>query len=325
MRKIWYKTAINEAMHEEMARDERVFLIGEDVDLFGGVFKISRGLVERFGARRVRGTPISESAFVGLAAGAAMTGLRPIVDMMFWDFANDAYGQIFNQAARIHYISNGQYHVPITIIGSCGLAGSSGGHHSSRPYPAYANMPGLKIVVPSTPYDIKGLLKTAIRDNDPVLFFQHRALHNFKGEVPEEEYLIPFGQADVKRQGTDVTVVATLRMLHLALKAADTLEKEGVSVEVVDPRTLFPLDKETILASVRKTGRLVVADEAFEPFGLGGEMAALAADEAFYYLDSPIKRIHPVFSPEPMTPPLEKAWLPSEDRIVAGIREVMNQ
>jgi pyruvate/2-oxoglutarate/acetoin dehydrogenase E1 component len=325
MRKITYIEAVREATREEFQRDETIFMFGEGIGERGGAWTQTKGMYPEFGRKRLIDTPLSEPGFIALAVGAAMTGLRPIVDMMFWDFANDAYGQIFNQAARIHYISNGQYHVPITIIGSCGLAGGSGGHHSSRSYPAYANMPGLKIVLPSTPYDIKGLLKTAIRDDDPVLIFQHRALHNFKGEVPEEEYLIPFGQADVKRQGTDVTVVATLRMLHLALKAAEALEKEDVSVEVVDPRTLFPLDKETILASVRKTGRLVVVDEAFEPFGLGGEMAALAADEAFYYLDSPIKRIHPVFSPEPMTPPLEQAWLPGEARIVAGIREVMNQ
>jgi pyruvate/2-oxoglutarate/acetoin dehydrogenase E1 component len=244
---------------------------------------------------------------------------------MFWDFANEVVGQIMNQAGRIHYMSNGQYNVPIVIHGVVGIGQSAGGHHSGRHYPMYMQMPGLKIAIPSTPYDTKGIFKTAIREDDPVLIFYHKNMLNVRGEVPEDEYLVPLGQAAVRREGTDVTLVATLRMTIAAQKAAEALAAEGISVEVIDPRTLVPLDKETILDSVRKTNRLVVVDEAFSPCGIGAEMAALAADEAFYYLDSPIKRVHPPSVPEPSSPPLEKAMVPDVERIVIAVREVMNQ
>jgi pyruvate/2-oxoglutarate/acetoin dehydrogenase E1 component len=244
---------------------------------------------------------------------------------MFWDFANEAFGQIINQAARIRYLSNGQFKVPIVIHGAIGAVHSAGGHHSGRHYPVYCNMPGLKIVIPSTPYDAKGLLKTSIRDDNPVLMFEHRALLNTKGNVPEGEYTIPLGEAVVRREGSDVTLVATAAMVILALEVAESLSKEGISVEVVDPRTLVPLDKETIINSIRKTGRLIVVDEAFGTCGIGGEIAGLAADEAFYYLESPIKLVHSLPVPDPMAPPLERAMVPDKERVAAAVKEVMNQ
>ena len=258
MRKIWYKTAINEAMHEEMARDERVFLIGEDVDLFGGVFKISRGLVERFGARRVRGTPISESAFVGLAAGAAMTGLRPIVEIMYVDFALVAMDQLINQAASTSYMSGGRVRLPLVVRGQYGTGTCEAAQHSRNFESWFINTPGYKVVMPSTAYDAKGLLKSAIRDENPVLYLENRVLYTHKEEVPEGEWLVPIGSADVKRPGGDITVVATGYAVHKALAAAKQLAGK-VEVEVLDPRTLDPLDLPAILASVRRTANLLVA------------------------------------------------------------------
>ena len=325
MREIRYIDAVREAQWEEMRRDDRVFMFGEGIGPRGGCFTQTRGMWPEFGEKRLRDVPLSEPGFTGLAIAAAMTGLRPIVDIMFWDFANEVVGQIVNQAGRIHFMSNGQYNVPIVIHGVVGVGQSAGGHHSGRHYPMYMHMPGLKVVIPATPYDVKGLLKTAVRDDDPVLVFMHKGLINTKGEVPEEEYTIPLGVADVRREGSDVTLVATARMVQVALQAADTLAEEGVSVEVIDPRTLVPLDKETILDSIRKTNRVVVVDEAFSPCGVGAEIAALAADEAFYYLDSPIKRVHPPSIPAPSSPPLEQAMVPDAERVVATVREVMNQ
>ncbi len=325
MREIRYIDAIREAQAEEMRRDKTVFIFGEGIGPRGGAFTQTQGMWDEFGEKRLIDTPISELGFTGVAVGAAMTGLRPIVDIMFWDFAFEALGQIVNQAARIHYMSNGQIKVPLVVRGVIGAGQSAGGHHSNSPYPLYTQMPGLKIVIPATPYDVKGLLKTAIRDDDPVMVFEHKGLYNTKGPVPEEEYTIPFGQAIVRREGSDVTLVATSRMVLLALEAAETLADEGISAEVVDPRTLVPLDKKTILASIRKTNRVVVVDEAFSPCGVGGEIAALAADEAFYHLDAPIKRIHSLSVPTPSSPPLEKAVVPSLEQIVTTVREVMNQ
>jgi pyruvate/2-oxoglutarate/acetoin dehydrogenase E1 component len=325
MREIRYIEAVREAQWEEMRRDDSIFIFGEGIGPRGGAFTQTQGMWPEFGEDRLLDVPLSEMGFCGLAIAAAMTGLRPIVDFMFWDFANEAFGQIINQAARIHYMSNGQYKVPIVMHGVVGVGQSAGGHHSGRHYPVYAQMPGLKIIIPATPYDVKGLLKTAIRDDDPVLVFLHRGMFNMRGPVPEKEFTIPLGQANVCREGSDVTVVATLSMVHLALQAAEALAVEGISVEVVDPRTLAPLDSETILSSIRKTNRLVVVDEAFSPCGVGAEMAALAADEAFYYLDAPIKRVHPPSVPEPSSPPLEKAWLPTMTQLATTVREVMNQ
>jgi pyruvate dehydrogenase E1 component beta subunit len=325
VREIKYIEAIREAQHEEMHRDESVFMFGEGIGPRGGCWTQTKGMWPRFGERRLIDVPLSENGFVGLAIFAAATGLRPIVDMMFWDFANEAFGQIVNQAARIRYLSNGQFRAPIVIHGATGLGRSAGGHHSGRLYPAYCNMPGLKVILPSTPYDAKGLLKTAIRDDDPVLMFEHRALLNTTGPVPEEEYTVPFGEAVVRRTGRDVTMVATAAMVIVALRVAEALAGEGISIEVIDPRTLVPLDKDGILHSIRKTGRLVVLDEAFSPCGIGGEIAALAADEAFDYLDSPVKRIHSVAVPDPMSPPLETAMLPADDHVAEVVREITNR
>jgi pyruvate/2-oxoglutarate/acetoin dehydrogenase E1 component len=325
MREIRFIEAIREAQWEEMRRDETIFMFGQGIGQRGGAFTQTRGMWPEFGEKRLIDVPLSEMGFTGLAIAAAMTGLRPIVDIMFWDFANEAIGQIVNQAGRVHYMSNGQYKVPLVIHGVVGVGQSAGGHHSGRHYPLYAQMPGLKVVLPATPYDVKGLLKTAIRDDDPVLVFYHKGMLNDRGPVPEEEYTVPLGQAVVRREGTDVTVVATLKMVALALKAAEVLAEEGISVEVIDPRTLVPLDKGAILDSIRKTNRVVVVDEAFSPCGVGAEIAALAADEAFYYLDAPIKRIHPLSVPEPSSPPLERAMLPDVEQVVASLREVMHQ
>jgi pyruvate dehydrogenase E1 component beta subunit len=325
MREIRYIEAIREAQWEEMNRDETIFMFGEGIGPRGGAFAQTKGMWSEFGEKRLMDVPLSEMGFTGLAIAAAMTGLRPIVDLMFWDFANEAIGQIINQAARVHYMSNGQFKVPLVIHGVVGVGQSAGGHHSGRHYPLYTHMPGLKVALPATPYDAKGLLKTAIRDDNPVLVFFHKGLLNTRGTVPEDEYTIPLGQAAVRREGKDVTVVCTLKMVYVALEAAETLAKEGISAEVIDPRTLVPLDKETILASIRKTNRLVVVDEAFSPCGIGAEMAALASDEAFYYLDAPIKRVHTLSVPEPSSPPLEQAIIPSPEQVMAVVREVMNQ
>ena len=325
MREIRYIDAVREAQWEEMRRDETIFMFGEGIGSRGGCWTQTKGMWPEFGEKRLIDVPLSENGFVGLAIFAAVTGLRPIIDIMFWDFANEAFGQIINQAARMRYLSNGQFKVPIVIHGVIGAVHSAGGHHSGRHYPVYCNMPGLKIVIPSTPYDAKGLLKTSIRDDNPVLMFEHRALLNTKGNVPEGEYTIPLGEAVVRREGSDVTLVATAAMVILALEVAESLSKEGISVEVVDPRTLVPLDKETIINSIRKTGRLIVVDEAFGTCGIGGEIAGLAADEAFYYLESPIKLVHSLPVPDPMAPPLERAMVPDKERVAAAVKEVMNQ
>lgn len=325
MREIRFIEAIREAQLEEMRRDEAVCLFGESISFRGGAFTETLGIWDELGDKRVVDMPISELGFTGMAVGAAITGLRPIVDITFWDFSFEISGQLIMQAARLHYISNGQIKVPLVVFAVIGMEQSGGAHHSGSPYVLYAHMPGLKVVVPSTPYDVKGLMKTAIRDDDPVLMFFHRGLNNTKGNVPEEEYTIPFGQSTVRREGTDVTVVALSRMVHVAMKAADQMEEEGISVEVIDPRTLVPFDKAGVLDSIKKTNRLVVVDEAYSPFGVGAEIAALAADEMFYYLDAPIKRVHSPSVPAPLSPPLEQAVIPSVDRVVAAVREVMAQ
>lgn len=325
MREIRYIDAIREAQEEEMRRDDSVFIFGEGIGPRGGNFTQTKGMWPEFGEKRLIDVPLSELGFTGIAIGAAMTGLRPIVDIMFWDFAYEAMGQIINQAGRIHYMSNGQFSVPMVIRGAMGVGQSAGGHHSCRSYPLFAQMPGLKVVIPATPRDAKGLLKSAIRDDDPVLVFEHKGLNNTTGPVPEEDYTIPLGKAAVHREGTDVTLVATGKMVLLAMDAAEAVASEGISVEVVDPRTLVPLDRETILASIRKTNRVMVVDEAYSPCGVGGEIAALAADEALYYLDAPVKCIHSLSIPAPASPPLEQAMVPDLKKVVGGIAEVMNQ
>lgn len=321
LKEIRYIRAITEALREEMARDKNVIIIGEDVGVSGGTFSATRGLFQEFGAQRVKDTPISESTFVGLALGAAITGLRPVVEIMFMDFLTVCMDQIANQIAKAHMFG-GQFKVPLTIRTPAGAGLSAGPQHSQCLEAWFAHIPGIKVVMPSTPYDVKGLLKSSIRDDNPVLFIEHKGLLGMMGEIPEEEYTIPLGQADVKRQGSDVTVVATARMVYEAMTAADKLATDGISIEIVDPRTITPLDKDTILNSVKKTGKVVIAHEAVKTMGFGAEIAAIIADEAFDYLDAPIKRVGAPFTPVPFSKPLEEFYLPSSDDIVAAVKEI---
>jgi pyruvate/2-oxoglutarate/acetoin dehydrogenase E1 component len=323
MREILYVQAINEALREEMRRDPTVFLMGEDVQT--GAFGTTGGLVDEFGAERVRNTPITESGFVGAAVGAALAGMRPIAEFLIASFIWVAMDQLVNQAAKMRYMSGGQAKLPITYRALYGVLGSAAAQHSQSPHAMLLNCPGIKLVLPSTPYDVKGLLKTAIRDDNPVLFFEHGALGGLKGEVPEEEYTIPFGVADVKRQGTDVTVVAFGMMVHKALAAAEELAKDGLSVEVIDPRTLVPLDKKTILASVKKTGRLVTVDEGNKQGGAGNEVVGAVVEDGdtFGALKAPIQRVAAPDVPIPFSPPLEKFVIPDEGKVAAAVKQVM--
>ena len=306
-----------------MARDKNVILIGEDVGSSGGTFSATRGLLEEFGRQRVIDTPISESSFTGLALGAATTGLRPVVEIMFMDFLTTCMDPIVNQIAKARYMFGEQFKVPITIRTPAGGGLSAGPQHSQCFEAWFAHIPGLKVVMPSTIYDVKGLLKSSIRDDNPVIFIEHKGLHSLKGDIPEEEYTIPLGKADVKREGSDVTVVATARMVYEAMTAADKLAADGISVEIVDPLTISPLDKDTILNSVKKTNKVVVVHEAVKTMGFGAEIAAIIAEEAFDYLDAPIKRIGAPFVPVPFSKPLEKSYLPSSDSIIAAVKEIV--
>jgi len=336
MKRLTMAEAIREALREEMLRDEGVFLIGEDIGIekgFGGPFGVTKGLSEEFGHERVRDTPISESAIVGVAIGAAMMGMRPVAEVQYGDFIFCAMDQVVNQAAKLRYMSGGQVKVPMVLRVPTGATGR-GAQHAQSPEGFFIHVPGLKVVAPSTPYDAKGLLKTAIRDDNPVLFFEHKLLYGTKGYravrggvelvsvIPDEEYLIPFGVADVKRKGDGVTIVAKLLMVHRSLAAAEKLEKEGISVEVIDPRTLVPLDKQTILKSVKKTGRLVIVEENTKTGGWGAEVAAMVAEEAIDYLDAPIKRVSTMDTPIPASPPLESYVIPDEERIIKAVKEL---
>ncbi|MFH0797586.1 MAG: alpha-ketoacid dehydrogenase subunit beta [Candidatus Omnitrophota bacterium] len=331
--------ALREALREEMRRDERVFILGEDVAEFGGAYQITQGLVEEFGRERVRNTPISEEAIVGAAVGAAITGMRPVVEIQFNDFLTCAMDQIVNQAAKMRVMFGGQVSVPIVIRAPVGATGR-GAQHSQSLEAWFMHTPGLKVVVPSTPYDAKGLLKAAIRDNNPVMFFEHKRLYGSRspggkartisGEMeatmtpaPDEEYVIPLGQADIKKKGKDITVIATLFMVHRVLAIAEALQKEGIDIEVVDPRTLVPLDKETIINSVKKTGRAVIVSEDPLTCGVTSEIASIIAEEAFDYLDAPIKRVAVMDTPIPFAPASEDYVLPNEKRIVTAIRETI--
>ena len=321
MRTITYSQAIYETMREEMARDPNVILIGEDVGTFGGVWGVSGDLVKLFGEDRVRDTPISETAIIGASLGAAMMGLRPIAEIMFGDFLPVAGDQLVNQLAKARYMSGGKASVPVTVRITSGAPGSAAAQHSQSPEGWYMNVPGLKIAVPATPADAAGLLRTAIRGEDPVLFFEHKMLYALKGEVSDDpEFAVPFGQAAVRREGKDVTVIAIGGMLPKALEAAETLANEGIEIEVVDPRTLVPLDKETILASVRKTSRVIVAHEAHKRLGPGAEIAAMIAEEAIGYLDGPIVRVAARNVPLPYSPELESYVLPQTQDIVEAAR-----
>jgi len=321
-RTISYLDAGIEALREEMSRDPTIFYIGQGIGSRGGNFQQTRGLWAEFGGERLRDTPIAELAQVGLGVGAAMTGARPIVDIVFLDFILEATGQLIHQASTIHYISNGKFKVPLVVRAAMGSLRSSGPHHSHTFYSFFMHIPGLKVVVPSTPYDVKGLLKTSIRDDNPVLFIEHKGIYSTKGPVPAEEYTIPFGEAVVCRSGKDVTLVAVSQMVLRALEAAQILEQQGISVEIIDPRTVAPLDKGAILRSVAKTGRLAVVDEAYATCGFGAEIAALVSEEALDELDAPVRRISALPAPHAFSPSLDRYLLPSVERIVRDVSEL---
>lgn len=322
-REIAYVEAGVEALREEMRRDPAIIYVGQGIGPRGGNFKQTRGLWDEFGEDRVRDTPISELGQVGLGVGSAIAGSRPIVDIVFLDMMMEAMGQTVEQAATIHYTSNGKVKIPLVVRAAMGTVRSTGPHHSRCFYSWFAHTPGLKVAVPSTPSDVKGLLKSAIRDDGPVIFIEHKALYNRKGQVAPEEYLIPFGQARICRPGKDVTILAISLMVERALEAAAVLEKEGISAEVIDPRTVMPFDKETLLASVRKTGRLIIVDEAQAFCGFSAEAAALVSEEALEYLDAPVKRVCSLHTPMPFSPCLEATVLPSVEKVVNAAHAVV--
>lgn len=324
MRTLTFANAINEALRQEMQRNPKIFIAGEDVGLYGGIYGVTAGLFNEFGEERVKDTPISESAIIGMAVGSAAAGLVPVVEIMFVDFIGVCMDQLLNQAAKMKYMFGGKAKLPMVLRTTEGAGHGAAAQHSQCLDAWFMHVPGLKVVVPSTPYDAKGLMITALRDENPVVFLEHKFLYGtVEGDVPEEEYTIPFGMADVKREGTDVTVVATMHMVHKALGAAAQLEKEGISVEVVDPRTLTPFDEDTIIDSVKKTHRLVVVTEEVAHAGSSAEIAARVADKAFDYLDAGIKRVTAPFTPVPFSPVLEQEFIPSEAKIIAAIREVL--
>ena len=324
-REISFVAATVEALDYEMARNPGIFVLGEGIGVRGGNFGTTAGLFAKYGAERLRDTPICERGFVGLGCGAAMTGTRPIIDFMFIDFLNDAFGELINQIAKMQYMSSGRLRMPILLRGCIGIGHAAATHHSGSYHSIYAHIPGLRVVVPSTPHDAKGLFTHALRCNDPVLFLEPRELMSTKGSVPVEPYEIEFGQARIAREGRDVTVVAIALMVQRSLAAAEQLAKEGISVEVIDPRTVSPLDTDTILASVKKTGRLLIVDEAFSPCSLGAEIAARVADTGFDDLDAPIRRINGAFAPTPYSPPLEKAMIPHVEDIARAIRDLVEE
>lgn len=324
LRKITYREALREALREEMHRDPTVFLLGEDIGKFwGGAFKVTEGLAEEFGDERVRDTPISESAIIGTGVGAAITGMRPVAEIMFGDLTALAMDQIANQAAKICYMFGGQAKCPLVIRTPFGAGVNIASHHSQSLEAWFMHVPGLFVAMPSTPHDAKGLLKTAIRGNNPVFFCEHKLLYPAVGEVPEEEYTVPFGVADLKREGSDVSVVATSYMVHKALRVAEAFQKEGLNVEVIDLRTLTPLDRQAIVKSVKKTGRIVIVSEDCRTAGVAAEIAAVVAEEALDYLDAPVKRVCEPDTPIPFSPPLEQYVIPDEKIIAKAIKEVM--
>ena len=325
MREITYGDALVEALTEEMRRDERVFLMGEDVGRFGMVYWARPQLWKEFEDERVRDTPISENAIVGFALGAAITGMRPVADIMFCDLLALSMDQIVNQVAKVRYMFGGEINVPLVIHSSLGGLRSAAAQHSQHLESWFTHVPGLKVVVPSTPYDAKGMFKSAIRDNNPVIFFEHQQLMHTKGQVPEEEYLVPFGKADIKREGKDMTVVSYSLMVHRVLRAAEELEKKGVNIEVIDLRTLNPLDKKTILESVEKTGRLLIIHQASTTSGFGAEIAAMVAQEGFELLISPIHRLGSLDVPVPFSPEMENFVVPDEANIIDEVLSMMNQ
>ncbi|TNB48980.1 alpha-ketoacid dehydrogenase subunit beta [Martelella lutilitoris] len=320
MRKITLSQAVNEALAEELRRDPTTFIIGEDVAEAGTPFKVLSGLVEEFGTERIIDTPIAEPGFMGIAVGAAMTGSRPIVDLMFGDFLFLIMDQLCNQAAKIHYMSGGKLNVPLVVRTNLGATRRSAAQHSQSLHALVAHIPGLKVALPSSAYEAKGLMKTAIRDNNPVVIFEDKLMYNDKAEVPEEEYLIPFGEAAILREGRDITLVATSSMVQVALAAADLLAKDGISAEVIDPRTIVPLDEETILKSVKKTSRAMVIDEGHQSYGITGEIASRIAEKAFYHLDAPVLRMGAMDVPVPFSPALEDITVPTPERVAEKAR-----
>lgn len=320
MRELTIAQALNEALRESMAADERVFIMGEDIALHGGVFSVTKGLLEEFGLQRVRNTPISESAIVGAALGAAMTGMRPVAEIQYLDFTACAMDPILNQTAKMRFMSGGQTNVPLVIRAQQGSGRGNAAQHSQSLEAWFFHVPGLVVVQPATPYDAKGLLKASIACDDPVIFIEHKFMYSTKGEVPEEPYEIPLGKARVARAGTDATIVATAMMLARALEAADTLAAEGISAEVIDPRTLFPLDLETICSSVARTHRAVVVHEAITRGGIGAEIAARITEMVFDELDAPVERVGALETPIPYHPRLEQTMIPRADDIVAATR-----
>src|SRR6059058_1819268 len=324
-RTLTFAQAVNEALSEELRRDETVFVIGEDVAEAGTPFKVLAGLVEEFGVERVLDSPISEPGITGIGVGAAMTGLRPVVDIMFGDFLTLVMDQLANQAAKTHYMSGGKLTVPLTLRTTMGATRRSAAQHSQSLHAWVAHVPGLKVVLPSTPADAKGLLKTAIRDDNPVVFIEDKMDYAVKGEVPDGEYTIPFGVADVKREGEDVTIVATSSMVRVALAAAEQLETEGISAEVIDPRTLVPLDRDALIASAEKTGRAIVVDEGHQSYGASAELAAVIAEGAFWHLDAPVRRLGAMDVPVPFSPPLEDETVPTPERVVETALDLLGK
>jgi len=311
-------------MSQEMRENQDVFILGEDIGVYGGAFGVTRGMIEEFGPERVRNTPISEAAIAGGAVGAALTGMRPILELQFSDFITIAMDQLVNQAAKTRYMFGGKGKVPLVVRTPAGSGTGAAAQHSQSLEAWMAHIPGLKVVQPSTAYDAKGLLKAAMDDDNPVIFYEHKLLYKTIGEVPEEQYSIPLGKADVKRSGKDVTIVATAIMVHKALEAAKELEAEGIDVEIIDPRTLVPLDEETIIESVKKTGKCIVVHEAVKRGGYGGEIASMIAEsEAFDYLDAPIKRLGGLAVPIPYNPTLEKAVIPQVPDIIEAAKELV--
>ncbi len=324
-RELTYAEAIREALAEEMRRDPNVFIVGEDVAEAGTPFKVLSGLVEEFGTDRVIDTPISEPGFSGLGVGAAMTGMRPVVDLMFGDFLTLAMDQIVNQAAKVHYMSGGKLKAPIVFRTTLGATRRSAAQHSQSLHAWVSHVPGLKVALPATPYDAKGLLKTAIRDENPVVFFEDKMMYKLKGPVPADDYTIPFGVADIKRTGSDITLVATSSMVQVALGAADMLDRVGIRAEVIDPRTTFPLDKQTLIESAKKTSRAIVIDEGYERYGVTAEIASVIGDGAFYYLDAPVKRMGAMDVPVPFSPVLEDLTVPTEKSVFEMAKALCNK
>lgn len=319
-RELTFAQAIREALAEEMRRDHTVCIMGEDVAEAGTPFKVLSGLLEEFGKDRVLDTPISEAGFTGLAVGAAMTGMRPVVDIMFGDFITLTMDQMVNQAAKVHYMSGGEWKVPMVMRTTLGATRRSAAQHSQSLHAWFCHVPGLKVVLPSTPFDAKGLLKAAIRDENPVVFFEDKMMYKLKGTVPAEDYTIPLGVADIKRTGEDITLVATSSMVQVALGAASLLVEIGVSAEVVDPRTMWPLDEKTLIESAKKTSRVIVLDEGYERYGVTAELASVIAAGAFYDLDAPVKRMGAMHVPIPFSPPLEDVTVPTEQTVFETAR-----